>query len=147
MYTDDPAGRFAVGSVVLTDPPERGPLTVVGARRSGPVMVVAFDHVGDRNAAELLRGTSLLVDGAYLPPPLDEDEYYDDQLIGLTVRDRAGMVLGTVVDVLHPPAAPVLVVDRPDGLQELVPFVSAIVPEIDLTAGVAVVDPPDGMFA
>jgi len=56
-------------------------------------------------------------------------------------------VLGEVVDVLHPPAAPVLTVRRPDGSEELVPFVSAIVPVVDLDAGRLVVDPPDGMFA
>lgn len=146
VHTDDPAARFAAGAELLTDPPERGPLTVVGARRSGPVMVVAFVDVGDRTAAESLRGTTLLLDEAELPPPTEEDEYYDHQLVGLTVRNRAGTVLGAVADVLHPPASPVLVVDRPDGSQELVPFVAVIVPEIDLAAGFAVVDPPDGMF-
>jgi 16S rRNA processing protein RimM len=56
-------------------------------------------------------------------------------------------VLGTVTEVWHPPAAPVLAVNRPDGSQELVPFVSAIVPTVDLAGGKLVVDPPDGMFA
>ena len=49
--------------------------------------------------------------------------------------DVDGTALGTVGDVLHPPAAPVLVVHRPDGSEVLVPFVAAIVPEVDLPGG------------
>ena len=79
--------------------------------------------------------------------PDDPEEFYDHQLVGLTVVDQAGTVLGTVFEVMHPPASPVLAVDRPDGTQELVPFVSAIVPTVDLDGGKLVVDPPDGMFA
>ena len=147
VTTDDPDERFASGAVLNTDPSSRGPLTVVSMRRSGPVLVLGFDGVADRNAAEALRGTSLTLDASLLPVPDDPEEFYDHQLIGLTVVDRAGTVLGTVTEVWHPPAAPVLAVERPDGSQELVPFVSAIVPVVDLEAGRLVVDPPDGMFA
>ena len=52
-----------------------------------------------------------------------------------------------VVEVWHPPASPVLLVRRPDGSDEAVPFVRALVPTVDLAAGLLVVDPPDGMFA
>ena len=145
--TDDPEARFAVGSQLSTDPASRGPLTVTGFRRSGRMLVLAFDGFADRDAAETLRGVALTVDASTLPVPDDPDEFYDHQLVGLAVHDGAGTVLGEVVDVLHPPAAPVLTVRRPDGSEELVPFVSAIVPVVDLGAGRLVVDPPDGMFA
>jgi len=147
VTTDDPDERFAAGSVLGTDPASRGPLTVSCMRRSGPVLVLGFEGVGDRNAAEALRGTSLTLDSASLPIPDDPDEFYDHQLVGLTAITESGDTLGDVVEVLHPPASPVLVVDRPDGSQELVPFVSAIVPVVDLEAGRLVIDPPDGMFA
>ncbi len=147
VTTDAPEHRFAPGAVLDTDPAGRGPLTVTGMRRSGPVLVVGFDGIADRDAAEALRGTVLTVDSSLLPVPDDPDEFYDHQLIGLSVLDRAGTVLGTVVEVWHPPASPVLAVDRPDGSQELVPFVAAIVPVVDLDAGCLVVEPPDGMFA
>ena len=146
VTTDDPDDRFAAGSVLGTDPAARGPLTVIGMRRSGPVLVIGFDGITDRDAAEILRGTLLTLDSATLPVPDDPDEFYDHQLIGLSVLGRSGVVLGTVVDVMHPPASPVLVVNRPDGSEELVPFVSAIVPVVDLAAGSLVVEPPDGMF-
>ena len=82
-----------------------------------------------------------------MPVPDDPEEFYDHQLVGLTVVEQAGTTLGTVVEVWHPPASAVLAVSRPDGTQELVPFVSAIGPVVDLAAGRLVVDPPDGMFA
>lgn len=145
--TDDPAARFAVGSALQTDSAARPLLTVSGARQSGPVQVVAFEGIVDRNTAETLRGLHLLVDAGSLPEPEDDDEFYDHQLIGLAVHDTAGTVLGEVVDVMHPPAAPVLVVNRVDGTEELVPFVRAIVPQVDVAAGRLVVEPPDGMFA
>jgi 16S rRNA processing protein RimM len=147
VTTDDPDARFAAGAVLGTDPADRGPLTVNSMRRSGPVLVLGFDGVTDRDAAEALRGTSLTLDAALLPPPDDPDEFYDHQLVGLAVVDLQNRALGIVAEVWHPPAAPVLAVNRPDGSQELVPFVSAIVPTVDLAGGRLVVDPPDGMFA
>jgi len=145
-FTDDPAARFSVGSQLQTDSAARPLLTVTHTRQSGPVQVVAFEGIIDRNTAETLRGIALFVESGSLPEPDDENEFYDHQLVGLAVHNKEGDMLGTVTEVMHPPAAPVLVIARVDGTQELVPFVSAIVPEIDLAAGRLVVDPPDGMF-
>ena len=145
--TDDPGLRFAAGSVLTADPAHRGPLTVSRTRQSGGLLVIGFEEIADRTAAETFRGVRLLVDIDELPGPVDDDDFYDHQLIGLTVVDGSGQVLGEVTDVLHPPAAPVLQVRRPDGSEELVPFVQVIVPTVDLAGGWLVVDPPDGMFA
>jgi 16S rRNA processing protein RimM len=147
VLTDDPDARFAPGSVLATDPPEAGPLTVVGSGRSGSITTVHFDGFDDRAAAETLRGTVLQIDTADLPEIGDGDEFYDHQIIGLAAVDTTGAALGTVTAILHAPAAPVLTVSRPDGRDELVPFVSAIVTEVDLSAARLVIDPPDGMFA
>lgn len=146
VRTDDPHARFAAGSVLVTDPAVTGPLTVVKSRLSGGTMVIAFEGYHDRVDAERLRGTLLMVDTADLPASDDPDEFYDHQLIGLTVRDLSGAELGTVTDVLHPPASPVLEV-RTAVDTVLVPFVSAIVPEVVVADGYLVVDPPDGLFA
>ncbi|HEY5117208.1 MAG TPA: ribosome maturation factor RimM, partial [Nakamurella sp.] len=59
--TDDPDARFAVGNRLSTDPASRGPLTVTGFRRSGRILVLAFDGFADRDAAETLRGVALTV--------------------------------------------------------------------------------------
>lgn len=143
VTTDDPDARFTPGAVLASD---RGPLTVAARRRSGNQLLLRFAGVDDRDAAEALRGTTLSVPAETLPEVDDPDEFYDHQLVGLTVRHADGRSLGEVIDVWHPPAAPVLLVRRPDGSEEAVPFVRALVPTVDLAGGFLVVEPPDGMF-
>ena len=147
VRTDDPDARFAVGSVLLTDPPGRGPLTVTSARNQNGRLILGFEGVADRNAAELLRETLLQVDAATLPPPEDEDEFHDHVLRGMAVRLVDGAPLGEVADVLHLPHGDVLVVRRSDnGAEVLVPFVRAMVPEVDVAARVLLLDPPQGLL-
>src|SRR4051812_37466165 len=112
VRTDAPEVRFAVGAVLLTDPAERGPLTVVSARDQNGRLVVTFDGVADRNDAEALRNTMLLVDAADIPPSDDPDEYHDTELTGLRAELPDGSTLGEVTDVLHLPHGDVLVVRR-----------------------------------
>jgi 16S rRNA processing protein RimM len=146
VRTDDPDDRFAPGAVLRTDPAERGPLTVEGSRMQGRYLVVAFEDVPDRNAAELLRDTMLLVPVADLPPLADEDEYYDSELVGLAAELVDGTGIGTVVDVLHLPHGDVLAIERPSLPELLVPFVKAIVPVVDVPASRVVIDPPPGLL-
>jgi 16S rRNA processing protein RimM len=147
IRTDDPDARFAAGSVLLTDPAERGPLTVASARDHSGRLVVRFEDVADRNAAEALRGTLLMVDAATLPPPEDEDEFHDHVLRGMAAVLPSGAPLGEVVDVLHLPHGDVLAVRRDDDAAEvLVPFVTAMVPEVDVAGRRLVVDPPEGLL-
>ncbi|MEJ7651531.1 MAG: ribosome maturation factor RimM [Nakamurella sp.] len=152
VRTDDPKSRFAAGSVLATDPASAGPLTVAGSGRSGQIQIVFFEGFLDREAAESLRGVLLVMEGEELTPPDDPDEFYDHQLIGLAAVHIDGRALGEIADVLHPPAAPVLVIrgelsPEKAGDDVLVPFVSAIVPTVDLEGRHCVIDPPDGMFA
>jgi 16S rRNA processing protein RimM len=151
VRTDEPEARFADGAVLLTDPEERGPLTVISARDQNGRLMVLFEGSVDRNGAETLRGTLLLVDAATLPPPADPDVFLDHQLVGLSAELAAGGALGEVVEVLHLPHGDVLVVRRgggPDqaGAEVLVPFVRAMVPLVDVSGGRVVIDPPDGLL-
>jgi 16S rRNA processing protein RimM len=86
------------------------------------------------------------VDSADVAPPEDPDEFNDHQLVGLRAVTPAGEVVGEVTSIDHAPASDLLVLRRPDGRNALVPFVKAIVPEVDLAAGRVVVDPPAGLF-
>jgi 16S rRNA processing protein RimM len=145
VRTDDPDLRFAPGAVLLTDPADRGPLTIAGSRWHRDVLLLAVEGVESREAAELLRNTLLLVETSTLPALDDPDDYYDHQLIGLTARLTDGTALGVVVAVSHE-GGDLLVVERPDAGELLVPFVRVIVPTVDLAAGSLVVDPPEGLL-
>ena len=147
VRTDDPDARFATGATLLTDPAERRPLVVAGARWQNGRLVVAFQGVPDRNAAERLRETLLQVDARTLPPPEDEDEFHDHVLRGMTAAGVDGSPLGEVVDVLHLPHGDVLVVRRTDtGGEALVPFVRAMVPVVDVARRRLEIDPPPGLL-
>ena len=146
VRTDEPELRFAKGSRLDTDPVAAGPLTVASSRWHSGELLVRFEGIDDRDAAAELRGTWLTADSAALPPSDDPDEFHDAELVGLSVKTVAGMVVGTVDDVLH--AGQDVLVIRPaaGGADILVPFVKAIVPEVDLAAGVLVIDPPEGLL-
>ncbi len=67
VRTDEPDVRFVPGAVLATEPPGPGPLTVAAARWHTGRLLVAFEGVRDRNAAQDLRGTLLILDSAQIP--------------------------------------------------------------------------------
>ena len=145
VRTDDPDRRFATGSVLATDPAERGPLTVERTRPHHGRLLVQFAEVNDRTAAETLRGTLLVVDSSSAGETGD-DEWWDHDLIGLTAVTADGTTVGSVTDVVHVPGSPLLAVTTDDGREVLVPFVADIVPEVDVDGGRLVVEPPAGLL-
>lgn len=144
VRTDDPERRFAPGTAVATDPASAGPLVIESRRWHSGVLLVRFEGVNDRNRAEDLRGTTLVIDSADIPPSDDPDEFYDHQLIGLAVVTPDGERVGEVSDVLH--HGQDLLVVRRSGAEVYVPFVKALVPVVDLDKGVLVVDGPAGLL-
>jgi 16S rRNA processing protein RimM len=150
VRTDDPDLRFAPGAVLRTEPASRGPLTVAGRKwHSGTLLLQVAGPSGEvfgtREDADTLRNTLLVVPVADLPRIEDPDSYYDHELVGLTVRLPDGSVVGEVTAVRHE-AQDLLVVRRPGASEALIPFVSAIVPTVDVAAGHLVVDPPEGLL-
>jgi 16S rRNA processing protein RimM len=142
LHTDRPATRLTPGARFATDPASAGPLELVSAvERSGSVYARFAGH-DDRTAAEALRGVVLLAE----PEPEDE-AWYPEQLAGLQARRPDGSVVGTISGVQYLPAQDVLVLDEPDGVRTLVPFVEAIVPVVDVEAGFVVIDAPAGLLA
>jgi 16S rRNA processing protein RimM len=149
VRTDDPEARFAPGSVLRGRKPRGGPersFVIDTVREHGGRLLVRLNGIGDRNAADELRGTLFLVESGDLPPIEDPDEFYDHQLEGLAVRTVAGESVGTVTEVLHTAAGELLSIKRPDGAELLVPFVSAIVTAVSLAEGTIDIDPPDGLL-
>ena len=150
VRTDEPDLRFAPGATVEAGPDDSSVgqrLTVASARWHSGHLLVAFAGITDRTAAAELTGSWLSVDSSQLPETGDPDEFRDYELIGLSVRTCAGDPVGVVTDVLHY-GQDLLVVRRSDGSdgESLVPFVKAIVPEVDVAAGVVVIDPPPGLL-
>jgi 16S rRNA processing protein RimM len=128
-----------------TDPSGVGPLVVTATRWHSGELLVRFEGITDRDAAEELRGTWLLVDSATIAPPDDPDEFNDVDLVGLSVRTVDGTDVGTVDDVLHP-AQDVLVIKTPDAREIMIPFVKAIDPGVDIPGGVLTINPPEGLL-
>ncbi|MEW1707807.1 ribosome maturation factor RimM [Microbacterium sp. NPDC089190] len=151
LYTDDPDGRFAPGSTFTLQVPESSPwhgreLTVREFRWMNSHPVAFFEGVDDRTAAEELVKAILWIDQDTSEAPAEDDAWYDHQLVGLDVV-RDGVVIGRVARVDHFPAQDLLIVKQSgDGREVLVPFVSAIVPEVDIAGGRVVVTPPAGLF-
>ena len=106
--------------------------------------VAFFDGVDDRDAAEGLLRAILWVDEDLQASPAEDDAWFDHQLVGLDVV-RDGQVVGKVARVDHFPAQDLLIVKVRDD-EVLVPFVKAIVPEVDIAAGRVIVTPPAGLF-
>jgi 16S rRNA processing protein RimM len=170
VRTDEPEARFAIGARLDTDPAGVGPLTVAATRWQSGELIVRFKGIADRTAAGELTGTWLYVDSGTLNPLEDPDEFRDADLIDLTVRTVDGEVVGVVTDVLHH-GQDLLVIrpgaDRPGaaggaggvgaagrgsragdgiGAEILVPFVKAIVTEVDLAGATLTIDPPPGLL-
>ena len=147
VRTDNPGGRFVVGSALQTDPADRGPLTLTAKRWHAGRLILRFAGIGDRNAAEDLRGTWLVVDSGQVGPSGDPDEFHDYQLIGLAAVTAGGEPVGEVTHVLHHGQDLLVIQPAGPGRDEvLVPFVAAIVPEVDVAAGRLVIDPPPGLI-
>lgn len=110
----------------------------------------------DRDTAVALKGSTLFIDTKDRPPLRTgegdggEDEYYVQELVGLQAfraNSEGEEALGTVEDVIVNGGADVLLLQESgSGKQVYVPFVSVIVPRVDLSAGVLEIDPPEGLF-
>ncbi|HEY5981696.1 MAG TPA: ribosome maturation factor RimM [Microlunatus sp.] len=145
VRTDEPDRRFTPGAALRR---EDGGLELIveTARDHSGRLLVRFLGYADRTAVEALRGTVLVVDVDATARPDDVEEYYDRQLTGLRVLDGAGAEVGRVVDVVHLPEQDLLQI-RAEAGTRLVPFVRALVPDVDLAAGTVRLADVPGLLA
>jgi 16S rRNA processing protein RimM len=148
VHTDSPEERFAPGVSLIArrSGAPAGTLTVESARPHSGRLLVRFCEAPDRDAAETLRGTQLLVTAEAIAAPDDDEEFHVHQLEGLRAELADGTVVGTVREVVHGPGGDLLVLSRPERPDALVPFVLAIVPSVDLPGGRLVLTPPEGLL-
>ena len=160
--TDDPDGRFAVGTVL--EGRQTGKtleLTVKAVRPHQGRLLVTFEEIPGRTEAESLRGLRF-----YADPVIDEDEdaYYDHELIGLRVLNVGAVSeeeaharayegvqpepedIGEITGVVRGAAHRILEVSLDDADEALIPFVHAIVPIVDLDNEAVVITPPEGLL-
>ena len=142
VHTDRPEERFLTGQSFITEPASAGPLVIRTARDHNGIQLLSFEGHLDRTAAEALRGVRLLG----VPDEDEDDAWYADDLVGLSVQDTAGRVVGTVADLLSRPVQDLLEVTLAAGGTAYVPFVEEIVPEVDTERGIVVIDPPEGLL-
>jgi 16S rRNA processing protein RimM len=143
VRTDEPERRFVPGAVFIT---ASGKLVLESLRWHQGKIIAQFEGVSDRNGAEELRGTELQVESSSLPEPDDPDEFLDHQLVGLRVVSVDGEDLGSVARIDHAPASDLLVLSRDGGRTALIPFISQMVPTVDIPGGRVVVDLPEGLL-
>lgn len=140
--TDEPARRFAPG-VSLRTP--TGSLRVAGWRTHSGKLLVRFEEIDGRAAAEAAHGAELscLIDPHELPE--QPEEFYDHQLIGLRVETVQGERVGELVRIEHGTAQDLLVIRTPER-EILFPFVAVLVPEVDVRGGRIVIDDVPGIL-
>lgn len=154
VLTDEPDARFAIGSTIVTEPVMSPPLVIRDVRWHSGRLLLEFEGIDDRNASESLRGTLLQVEVDEHERPDDPDEFYDHQLVGLSVKLNSGELIGHVREVSHLPAQDLVAVipvaadgsALPDPQADLlIPFVRDIVISVDTVEGL-VIDPPPGLL-
>ncbi|MFJ2541897.1 ribosome maturation factor RimM [Microbacterium sp. NPDC087589] len=147
LYTDNPERRFTPGAEFTLQVPEASPwhgktVVVREYRVMNGNPVVFFKDVDDREGAETLVRAILWIDQDN--DEVEDDAWFDHQLVGLDVV-RDDVVIGKVARVEHFPAQDLLIV-RSGDQDIMVPFVAAIVPTVDVSAGRVIVTPPAGLF-
>lgn len=135
--SDEP-DRLGPPAVFTT--PDGRTLTATSYRRHHGRVLIGFEEVTDRTAAEALRGTDLLIPDEERRQ-LGEDEWWPEDLEGLSVHTVAGEEVGFVARIVMGGSQDRLVITTSEGERDI-PFVSALVPEVDMERRVVVIDPP-----
>ncbi|WP_051427351.1 ribosome maturation factor RimM [Arthrobacter sp. H20] len=144
LFTDAPEDRFEAGSIFRAEPASLGQLEVSGARWNKDILILGFDGFADRNAAETLRGAKLFIDTDEAEDD-DDDAWYEHELVGLEVR-VGDDVVGKVSGLRTLEVQDLLMVETSAGHETLVPFVTEIVPEVNVAGGYVLLTPPVGLF-
>ena len=137
-FTLNPEDLGAYGPLA-TDDGRHLSVASLRAGRPGEV-VVRFDGVADRNAAEALKGRQLSVARSALPAP-DEDEFYHADLVGLAVEDKNHAPIGRVRALHNFGAGDVMEIETSAGATEFIPFNASTVLKVELTKRI-VIEPP-----
>ena len=140
-YTDKP-DRFEELDRVFIDQQE---YVISNVRYQKNLVLLKFQGISDRNAAEKLRGAELTINRENLRE-LEEDEYFIFDLIGLEAVDENRKHIGRVSDVIQNSAQDLYEIETDDGKRQLIPAVYEFIPEIDLESGIMMIKPIPGLL-
>ncbi|MEO7803936.1 MAG: ribosome maturation factor RimM [Actinomycetota bacterium] len=140
----DSPDRFAAGAVLMVGPSETMMRVVRSSDHKGR-LIVAFEGVVDRNQAETMRGWHVVIDNADIMP-LDEDAFWEHELVGMAVIDTSGNTLGVLSSVVRRQEQDLWCVTVEGGNEVLVPAVKPIVHSVDRNERLIVLHPPGGLF-
>ena len=158
VFTDEPDERFKPGNVLCTaDANGSREFVIERARTFKNRWILLFEEAQNRNDAEALNGLELYVHAEDAKELAAENAWYIKDLVGLQARlceeNQLGIPAGTigkVVDVLDGAQSLLKIrLNQPvddDNKTALVPFVEALVPEVDVDAGYLTIDPPGGLI-
>jgi len=145
VRTDLPDERFYEGAVLATDPSKYGPLTIETARGHNGVLLLKFREITNRTEIEKLRDVLLMAEVDVDEEFDNQDEFHVQQLLGAQVKTVDGEFIGLLTDVINLPGQDLLAVGGAHG-EILIPFVSEIVPTVDVAQGLIKIDPPAGLL-
>ena len=144
VRTDSPEERFAIGSVLQTEPKYFGPLTVESTRDHNGTLLLKFKEASDRTAVEKLRNVLLYAD-VDIDEQSQEDEFHLQQLLSCKAYFENGDLVGPVVDVVKLPSQDLLAIEF-EGREVLVPFVKELVPTVNISERKVIIANKEGLF-
>jgi 16S rRNA processing protein RimM len=146
-FTADPLGVAAYGPL-LDETGRRWTLSDVRPAGGAPDLVLArVEGVTDRSGAEALNRLRLYVERSRLGEPESADEFLHADLVGLSVEDATGRVLGRVAGMANYGGGDILeIAPAGGGRRALLPFTRAFVPVVDIPGRRLVIEPPDDLF-
>ena len=117
-------------------------MDIAQVRGHHPLLIISFQGMTSRDQVERLRNRGLYMKAKNLPPLLETD-FYDDQLIGITVEDESGQILGRLSEILKTGANDVYIVKPEDGKEILLPAIKSVILNINIAKQKIVVRPPE----
>ena len=143
VYGDDPHLIDRHGAVFTS---ENGSDTIALTMKNsmGKYWLGAVEGINDRTQAETLRGTELWIDRTHLPAT-NKDEFYYDDLAGLTAEDENGNKVGTVLEAVNFGAGDLLEIKPLSGESFFIPFNDDHVPVVDIENKKVIIVLPQGM--
>ncbi|MDR2164099.1 MAG: ribosome maturation factor RimM [Zoogloeaceae bacterium] len=135
-FGDDPEEWRKMPTWWLGDT-ETGPwrkMELRGLEKHGDTLIAAFADIVDRDTAEaVLQGRWVGAPRTTLPIPA-ENEFYWGDLMGMTVVNMADVTLGKIQGLIETGANDVLRIVDAAGMERLLPFVNAVVKDVDASA-------------